>query len=104
MSALPLLTPPFHVKLSPLALACLGPLTVTYKLSCPLTPLFATLMSYAQATENTATLSPFPATLASRVKHKSFICHSYKKHRGWGVSAKAALQSQADHRSRVTPP
>ena len=28
--------------------------------------------------------SPFPATLTTRVKHKSFACHSYKKHPGVG--------------------
>jgi len=30
--------------------------------------------------------SPFPATLTTRVKHKSFACHSYKKHPGWGAA------------------
>ena len=45
-------------------------------------PLFATLTTSLQLTENTATLSPFRATLADCVKHKSFVCHSYRKHRG----------------------
>jgi len=48
------------------------------------TPLLATLASYSQPAESTTTLSPCPATLASPVKHKSFVCHSYKKHRGVG--------------------
>jgi hypothetical protein len=30
--------------------------------------------------------SPFPATLTTRVKHKPFPCHSYKKHPGWGAA------------------
>lgn len=29
-------------------------------------------------------LSPLSATLARCVRHKSFVCHSYKKHRGVG--------------------
>ena len=28
---------------------------------------------------------PFPDTLATRVKHKSFACHSYEKQPGWGL-------------------
>jgi hypothetical protein len=49
------------------------------------TPFPATLTGHLQLTENPATLSPAFATLARRVKHKSFVCHSYRKHRGWGV-------------------
>jgi hypothetical protein len=48
------------------------------------TPLFATLTSHLQSTENKATLSPFPATLTYCVKHNPFVCHSYRKHPGWG--------------------
>ena len=62
-----------------------GPSAVSSGLSSPLSPLFATLTGHPQPAENKATLSPFPATLASRVKLKSFVCHSYKKHRGWGT-------------------
>ena len=50
----------------------------------PLTPFSATLTVSLQLTENPVTLSPFAATLTSHVSHNSFVCHSYKKHRGWG--------------------
>jgi hypothetical protein len=50
----------------------------------PVTPFSATLTGHSQLTENPGTLSPAFATLTRRVKHKSFVCHSYKKHRGWG--------------------
>src|SRR5579859_3807781 len=85
MSALPLCTLTPCVKLSPLFPPNCGPSTIGRKLSSPRSPLLATLRSCVQAAENTATLSPFPATLTSNLKHKSFVCHSYKKHRG-GVS------------------
>src|SRR5271170_2841672 len=53
--------------------------------NCPsLTPFPATLTRSSQIAENTATLSPAFATLTDCVKHKSFVCHSYKKHPGWG--------------------
>jgi hypothetical protein len=84
MSALSLCTLTPCVKLSPLYLPNCEPSTVGRKLSCPLSPLFDTLTSCVQAAENTATLSPFPATLTSYVKRKSFVCHSYKKQRGVG--------------------
>jgi hypothetical protein len=48
------------------------------------TPLFATLTDHSQIPENKTTLSSVFATLTIRVKHKSFVCHSYKKHPGWG--------------------
>jgi len=51
------------------------------------TPFPATLTSHLQLAENAAALSPAFATLTSRVKHKSFVCHSYKKHPGWGYPA-----------------
>jgi len=50
----------------------------------PVTPLSATLTVTSQTTENKTTLSSVFATLTSRVKHKFFVCHSYKKHPGWG--------------------
>src|SRR5579872_1565887 len=52
----------------------------------PVSPLFATLTDHSQLNENPATLSPFAATLTSRVKHNSFVCHSYKKHPGVGYT------------------
>src|ERR1700676_1106122 len=48
-------------------------------------PFFASLTSFLQLTENTATLSPFAATLTDSVNHNPFVCHSYRKHRGWGL-------------------
>jgi hypothetical protein len=63
-----------------------------------LTPFPATLTSTLQITEKPASLSPAFATLASRLKHKSCVCHSYKKHPGCGVppfsanSVSAALE------------
>jgi hypothetical protein len=46
--------------------------------------LFATLTGNPQLLENKTTLSPAVATLTHCVKHNSFVCHSYKKHRGVG--------------------
>jgi hypothetical protein len=43
----------------------------------PLTPFPATLTADSQLTQNPATLTPAFVTLAPRVKHKSFVCHSY---------------------------
>ena len=48
-----------------------------------LTPFPATHASSLQITDKSATLTPAFATLTSRVKHKSCVCHSYKKHPGW---------------------
>ena len=48
------------------------------------TPFLATLASHRQLAENKTTLSRAIATLTDHVKHKSFVCHSYKKHLGWG--------------------
>jgi hypothetical protein len=52
--------------------------------SVSLTPFPATLTSSLQITEKPATLTPAFATLTDIVTHKSFVCHSYKKHLGWG--------------------
>jgi hypothetical protein len=49
-----------------------------------LSPFPATLTSPLQPLENTATLSPAFATLTIRIKVNPFVCHSYKKHPGWG--------------------
>jgi hypothetical protein len=49
-----------------------------------LSPLPATLADHWQLIENAITLSPFAAALTSLVKDKPFVCHSYKKHPGWG--------------------
>ena len=86
MPALSLRTLCLCVKPSPHSPLVCGLSAVGGELSFPLSPLFATLTSHTQLVENKATLSPFPATLRSRVKHKSFVCHSYEKHRGVGES------------------
>ena len=49
------------------------------------TPFLATLTNHSQPIENAITLSPVFASLTDTVKHKSFACRSYKKHRGWGT-------------------
>ena len=69
----------------------------------PLSPVPATLAADSQLTENSATLSPMPATLTSRVKDKSFICHSCKKHPGSHPSRQIfSFRSLATHRSQIT--
>jgi hypothetical protein len=35
--------------------------------------------------QTTQSPRPFPDSLATRVKHKSFTCHSYEKQPGWGL-------------------
>ena len=52
------------------------------RISPAVSPLFATLTDTAQLVENKGSLSPLFATLMRYVRHKSFICHSYKKHGG----------------------
>ena len=59
----------------------------------PVTPLPATLTGHPQPTENPATLSSLPATLTSHVKPNPFVCHSYKKHRGWGYPSQTQVSS-----------
>src|SRR5208282_870224 len=87
--------------------------------SASLTPFPATLTSHLQTAEKSATLSPAFATLTRRVKHKSCVCHSYKKHPGWGMplfsadSVPSALKStcattpvdpaDANHRPLIHP-
>ena len=65
-----------------------------------LTPFPATLADDLQLAENTATLSPLPATLTSRVKLNPFVCHSCKKHPGWGAAI--AVLPVTSHKSPVT--
>jgi len=59
----------------------------------PVTPFSATLTGHWQPTEKPATLSPAVATLTRRVKHKSFVCHSYRKHAGWGLPFSSNLRT-----------
>ncbi len=65
-----------------------------YSLRAPdsplVSPFFAALTDSSQLHDNTATLSPAFATLTPCVKHKFFVCHSYKKHRGWGKVEQAS--------------
>ena len=51
----------------------------------------AALTSRPQITEKPAALTPAFATLTNRVKHKSCVCHSYKKHQGWGIPSTSCL-------------
>src|ERR1700720_1844184 len=65
-------------------------------------PFPATLTDDQQPTENSATLSPFAATLTSCVKHKPFVCHSYRKPPGWGQPLQSklfALRNPTTHHS-----
>jgi hypothetical protein len=77
------LSSPFDFKLSTTSPERGGRVNLRYR-----TPLFAIPASSLQLIENTATLSPISATLTSRVKPKSCVCHSYKKHPGWGTPCK----------------
>jgi hypothetical protein len=63
-------------------------------------PLSATLADNPQLHENKATLSLAFATLTRRVKPKSFVCHSYKKHRGVGYPSLADPASLSSRRFR----
>jgi hypothetical protein len=77
----------------------------------PVTPLSAALTDIVQTSENTAALSPVFATRlpradakgTSRVKHKFFICHSYKKHPGWGILAPFVRGNSANCASQRHP-
>jgi hypothetical protein len=95
------------VGVHPERLGAFGPLPSTFnsKLSTfnnpSLSPFPVTLASSLQLTENTATLSPVPATLTSRVKHKSFVCHSYKKTPAVGVSCAAAEEAKLVLKNRL---
>jgi hypothetical protein len=66
-------------------------------------PFLATLTSHLQLTENTATLSPAFATLADRVRHNSFVCHSYKKHPGWGSHRSSQIFFFRNLTTRLSP-
>ena len=41
----------------------------------------------------TVPVTPFPATLTRYVKPKSCVCHSYKKHGGWGYLSRSQASS-----------
>src|SRR5271168_4448767 len=81
--------PHFHNSLAPTPLES----ALTKKRGVPLSsqkslsaasPFVAALVGRSQIIEKTAILSPAFATLTDRVKPKSFPCHSYRKHPGWG--------------------
>ncbi len=61
--------------------------------SVSLTPFPAILTGHLQRPEKSATLSLAFATLTSRVKHKSCVCHSYKKHPGSHLSSQRSFRS-----------
>jgi hypothetical protein len=65
----------------------------SYFNSVSLTPFPATLTSILQITEKPTTLSPAFATLASCVRHKSCVCHSYNKHPGRRVPCSSNLRT-----------
>ena len=67
----------------------------------PLSPFTATLASPLQSTENLATLSPAFATLTRHVNHNPFVCHSYKKHPGWGPVAQTSVCALASFAERA---
>jgi hypothetical protein len=98
MPTLPLRTLGHCAKPSPLLFSNLRLSAVGCELPPRLSPLRAALTRSLQPTENKTTLSPFPATLTSRVKPKSFVCHSYKKHGG----VRVAVDFFARHLSLVT--
>src|SRR5580658_7014280 len=49
----------------------------------------ATLTDTPQSTENKTTLSPAFVTLTHFVNPNPLVCHSYKKHPGWGTHPRA---------------
>ena len=51
--------------------------------SVSLTPFPATLTGHPELNENKTTLSLVSATLMRHITPNSFVCHSYKNHRGW---------------------
>jgi hypothetical protein len=69
--------------------------------SAPASPFHATLASRPQAAEIKTTLSPAFATPTHSATHKSFVCRSYKKHRGWGGTANPGCLSQFSHGPRI---
>jgi len=86
-------SPPSDPKVLQLATTPTSPYHSLSTVSPPsVTSFRATLASYRHLAENKTTLSPVVATLTDRVKHKSFACHSYKKHPGWGYPS-AGYQS-----------
>src|SRR5579859_4965581 len=71
--------------LTPLAgLVCPSLLCASSRNVLPLSPLLATPTDPTQPIENKTTLSLAFATLTAPLTRKSFVCHSYKKHRGGG--------------------
>ena len=84
MPALSLRIPCLCVKLSPPRLATHHCTIFVRQPVTPVSPFSTTLTRHLQPAENKAALSPFFATLTGCVKSKSFVCHSYKKHRGVG--------------------
>jgi hypothetical protein len=61
--------------------------------TAPLTPFPATLRGKPQLIENPAALSRVVATLTRHVRHKPFVCHSYKKHPGSHLSSQRSFRS-----------
>ena len=57
----------------------------------PISPSPAIVTSFLQIAENASTLSPVFVTLTDRVKHKSCVRHSYRKHPGVGCHPVSVL-------------
>jgi hypothetical protein len=70
----------------------------------PVTPLFATLTRTPQLAEKSAALSPAFATLTQHLNHKSFVCHSYRKSGGVGVSLSQVCSCGSPLLSSCGPP
>ena len=71
--------------------------------TAPLTPFPATLTSHLQRPKKSATLTLAFASLTSRFKHKSRVCHSYKKHPGWGYTLQREMSSFPNLTTRHSP-
>jgi hypothetical protein len=71
----------------------LSPLSPLAARHSPLSPFPATLPDRPQLIENTITLSLVFAALTDTVNHKPFVCHSCKKHRGWGIPSREFSQT-----------
>ena len=77
-----------HPPVSFTSLTSLTSFTSSTSFASPsVTPFPVTLASHLQIAENKTTLSPAVVTLTGCVKHKSFVCHSCKKHGGWGTTS-----------------
>jgi hypothetical protein len=119
----PTISSPFRLPLGPVFVNCVPSVPCTCPdplgaMNCPpsaratsqsplataaVSPFLATITSHLQLTENTATLSPAFATLTDRVRNNSFVCHSYKKHPGWGSHRSSQIFFFRNLTTRLSP-